>query len=87
MRLTPEELRACLNEIIGYFEIEYDILVQQVAHDLQENAGGFREVTVSSTNRRGRHFMCRVQCSAMAAVDGGRGAILLMEEVEPTKTS
>jgi hypothetical protein len=27
--------------------------------------------------------MCRVQCSAMAAIDGGRGAILLMEAVEP----
>jgi hypothetical protein len=31
VRLTPEEFRACLNEIIGYFEIEYDILVQQLA--------------------------------------------------------
>jgi hypothetical protein len=29
--------------------------------------------------------VCRVQCSAMAAVDGGRGAILLMEAVEPQK--
>jgi two-component system CheB/CheR fusion protein len=47
-----------------------------------KTASGFQEVTVSATNRRGRHFMCRVQCSAMAAIDGGRGAILLMEEVE-----
>jgi hypothetical protein len=39
-------------------------------------------VTVSATNRRGKRFMCRVQCSAMAAIDGGRGAILLMEAVE-----
>jgi two-component system, chemotaxis family, CheB/CheR fusion protein len=51
-----------------------------------KNADGFREVTVSSTNRRGKPFMCRVQCSAMTAVDGGRGAILLMEAVEPQKT-
>jgi two-component system CheB/CheR fusion protein len=48
-----------------------------------KTASGFQEVTVSATNRRGRHFMCRVQCSAMAAIDGGRGAILLMEAVEP----
>jgi two-component system, chemotaxis family, CheB/CheR fusion protein len=52
-----------------------------------KNAGGFREVTVNATNRRGKRFMCRVQCSAMAAVDGGGGAILLMESVEPQKTS
>jgi hypothetical protein len=31
VRLTPEELRLCLNEIVGYFEIEYDILLQQLA--------------------------------------------------------
>src|SRR5215470_3390526 len=31
VRLTPEEFRACLNEIVGYFEIEYDILVQQLS--------------------------------------------------------
>ena len=48
-----------------------------------KNANGFREVTVQATNRRGKRFLCRVQCSAMAAVDGGRGAILLMEAVEP----
>ncbi len=47
-----------------------------------KNASGFREVTVNATNRRGKRFTCRVQCSAMAAVDGGRGAILLMEAVE-----
>jgi two-component system CheB/CheR fusion protein len=52
-----------------------------------KNADGFREVTVDATNRRGKRFMCRVQCSAMAAIDGGRGAILLMEAVEPQKTS
>jgi two-component system, chemotaxis family, CheB/CheR fusion protein len=51
-----------------------------------KSANGFRQVTVSSTNRRGRRFMCRVQCSAMAVVDGGRGAILLMEAVELPKT-
>jgi len=50
-----------------------------------KSASGFRQVTVSSTNRRGKRFMCRVQCSAMAAVDGGRGAILLMEAVETQK--
>jgi two-component system, chemotaxis family, CheB/CheR fusion protein len=52
-----------------------------------KNADGFREVTVDATNRRGKRFVCRVQCSAMAAIDGGRGAILLMEAAEPQKTS
>jgi len=55
-------------------------------NEVIKTANGFREVTVDATNRRGKRFMCRVQCSAMAAVDGGRGAILLMEAVEPQKT-
>jgi len=50
-----------------------------------KTASGFREITVQSTNRRGKSFTCRVQCSAMAAINGGRGAILLMEAVEPQK--
>jgi hypothetical protein len=52
-----------------------------------KNINGFREVTVKATNRRGRRFMCRVQCSSMASVDGGRGAILLMEEAETQPAS
>ena len=55
-------------------------------NDAIKNAHGFREITVNSTNRRGKSFTCRVQVSAMAAVDGGRGAILLMDSVEPQKT-
>jgi two-component system CheB/CheR fusion protein len=55
-------------------------------NDAIKSANGFREVILDATNRRGKRFMCRVQCSAMAAVDGGRGAILLMEAVEPQKT-
>ena len=55
-------------------------------NDAIKSANGFREVTVNATNRRGKRFMCRVQCSAMATVDGGRGAILLMEAIEPQKT-
>jgi two-component system, chemotaxis family, CheB/CheR fusion protein len=51
-----------------------------------KNAHGFREITVNATNRRGKRFTCRVRVSAMASVDGGRGAILLMESVEPQKT-
>jgi hypothetical protein len=31
VRLSPEEFAVCLNAIVGYFEIEYDILVQQLA--------------------------------------------------------
>jgi hypothetical protein len=31
VRLSQEEFRMCLNEVVGYFEIEYDILLQQLA--------------------------------------------------------
>jgi two-component system, chemotaxis family, CheB/CheR fusion protein len=78
------------SETVGQRLLSLDIglPVSELAAPINEaikSASGFREVTVSSTNRRGRGFMCRVQCSAMAAVDGGRGAILLMEAVEPQK--
>ena len=43
---------------------------------------GFQEMTVQATNRRGKTFTCRVQCSAMGGLDGGRSVILLMEAVE-----
>jgi two-component system CheB/CheR fusion protein len=43
---------------------------------------GFQEMTVEATNRRGKTFTCRVQCSAMGGLDGGRSVILLMEAVE-----
>jgi two-component system CheB/CheR fusion protein len=67
--------------------LDIGLPVSQLVAPINEaikNANGFREVTVQATNRRGKRFLCRVQCSAMAAVDGGRGAILLMEAVEPT---
>jgi two-component system CheB/CheR fusion protein len=79
------------SETVGQPLLSLDIglpVIELVApiNEAIKSASGFREVTVSSTNRRGRGFMCRVQCSAMAAVDGGRGAILLMEAVEPQKS-
>jgi two-component system, chemotaxis family, CheB/CheR fusion protein len=43
---------------------------------------GFQELTVQATNRRGKTFTCRVQCTAMAGVEGSRNVILLMEAVE-----
>jgi two-component system CheB/CheR fusion protein len=43
---------------------------------------GFEELTVQATNRRGRSFTCRVQCTAMGGLDGARSVILLMEAVE-----
>jgi two-component system, chemotaxis family, CheB/CheR fusion protein len=47
------------------------------------NSGdGFQELTVQATNRRGKSFTCRVQCTAMGGSDGGRSVILLMEAVE-----
>ena len=79
------------NETVGQPLLALDIglpvgaLVGPI-NDAVKSAAGFREITVNATNRRGKSFICRVQCSAMAAVDGGRGAILLMEAVEPQKT-
>jgi two-component system, chemotaxis family, CheB/CheR fusion protein len=43
---------------------------------------GYQELTVQATNRRGKTFTCRVQCTAMGGMDGGRNVILLMEAVE-----
>jgi two-component system CheB/CheR fusion protein len=80
------------SETLGQPLLSLDIglPVAQLVAPIKEaikNANGFEEITVDATNRRGRRFVCRVQCSAMAAVDGGRGAILLMEAVEPKPTS
>jgi len=76
------------SETVGHPLLSLDIglPVSELLAPINEaikNTNGFREVTVQATNRRGRRFMCRVQCSAMASIDGGRGAILLMEEAEP----
>jgi len=76
------------SETVGQSLLSLDIglPVSELVAPINEaikNTNGFREVTVQATNRRGRRFMCRVQCSAMASIDGGRGAILLMEEAEP----
>jgi two-component system CheB/CheR fusion protein len=43
---------------------------------------GLQEMTVQATNRRGKSFTCRVQCTAVGGLDGGRSVILLMEAVE-----
>ena len=76
------------SETVGHPLLSLDIglPVDELVAPINEaikNINGFREVTVKATNRRGRRFTCRVQCSAMASVDGGGGAILLMEEAEP----
>ena len=44
---------------------------------------GLQELTVQATNRRGKSFACRVQCTAMGGTNGARSVILLMEAVEP----
>lgn len=44
---------------------------------------GMQEMTVRATNRRGKSFTCRVQCTAMGGLEGARSVILLMEAVEP----
>src|SRR5438034_7527690 len=47
------------------------------------NGNGHQSLTLAATNRRGKQFTCRVQCSGMAGAQGDRSVILLMEAVEP----
>jgi two-component system, chemotaxis family, CheB/CheR fusion protein len=47
------------------------------------NGDGYQELTVQATNRRGKTFTCKVQCTAVGGLDGGRSVILLMEAVAP----
>ena len=48
-----------------------------------DDGAGLQVIVVEATNRRGKRFTCRVQCSAMGALDGAHSVILLMEAVEP----
>ena len=77
------------NETIGQPLLGLDIglpldeLASPIKTCLNSN-GGLQELTVQATNRRGKRFTCRVQCTAMGGLDGDRSVILLMEAVEPT---
>ncbi len=48
---------------------------------------GRQEIRVPATNRRGRHFTCRLQCSAMPSANSAPGVIVLMEAVEEERPS
>jgi two-component system CheB/CheR fusion protein len=67
--------------------LDIGLPLAQLANPIKKclNGGdGFQEMTVQATNRRGKSFTCRVQCSAMGGYDGARNVILLMEAVEPS---
>jgi two-component system CheB/CheR fusion protein len=46
------------------------------------SGNGYQELTMQATNRRGKPFTCRVQCTATGGLDGSRSVILLMEAVD-----
>ena len=75
------------NETVGQPLLGLDIglPLAELANPLKKclNGGdGFQELTVQATNRRGKSFTCRVQCTAIGGLDGARSVILLMEAVE-----
>jgi two-component system, chemotaxis family, CheB/CheR fusion protein len=75
------------NETVGQPLLGLDIglPLAELATPLKKclNGGdGFQELTVQATNRRGKSFTCRVQCTAMGGLDGAQSVILLMEAVE-----
>jgi two-component system CheB/CheR fusion protein len=65
--------------------LDIGLPVAELANPIKKclnGSDGFEELTVQATNRRGKSFTCRVQCTAMGGPDGGRSVILLMEAVE-----
>jgi two-component system CheB/CheR fusion protein len=65
--------------------LDIGLPVAELANPIKKclnGSDGFEELTVQATNRRGKRFTCRVQCTAMGGLDGARSVILLMEAVE-----
>jgi two-component system, chemotaxis family, CheB/CheR fusion protein len=74
-------------EVIGkpLLGLDIGLPMAEVAGPLRaavSSANGKREIRVAATNRRGKHFVCRLQAAPMAGGDGSRNAILLMEVAE-----
>jgi two-component system CheB/CheR fusion protein len=65
--------------------LDIGLPLAQLANPIKKclnGSDGFEEMTVQATNRRGKSFMCRVQCTAVGGLDGARSVILLMEAVD-----
>jgi len=65
--------------------LDIGLPLAQLANPIKKclnGSDGFHEMTVQATNRRGKSFTCRVQCTAMGGLEGARSVILLMEAVE-----
>ena len=76
------------NETIGQPVLGLDIglPLNELASPIKKclsSGNGYQELTVQATNRRGKSFTCRVQCTAMGGFDGARNVILMMQAVEP----
>jgi two-component system CheB/CheR fusion protein len=80
-------------EAIGQSLLTLDIGLPmgELAQPLRERArgqDGRLDVRIGATNRKGRHFTCRVQASVMSGTGMGPGVIVLMEPLsEPTQSS
>jgi two-component system, chemotaxis family, CheB/CheR fusion protein len=75
------------NETIGQPVLGLDIglPLSELATPIKKclaSGDGYQELTVQATNRRGKSFTCRVQCTAMGGLDAARSVILLMESVD-----
>ena len=76
-------------EVIGepFLTLDIGLPVEKVTGSIRDCIAGSEShgnEVVEAVNRRGRHIRCRVMCSAlMGAGRAGRGAILLMEEIQP----
>ena len=77
-------------EVIGkpLLGLDIGLPMEEIAQPIRASvsgANGRQELKVPATNRRGKHFLCRLQAAPMAGSDGARSAIILMEAVpEPT---
>ena len=78
-------------EVLGepFLTLDIGLPVERLAAAIRECIAGsdsYEGVSLESVNRRGRHIRCRVLCSALLGAGRARqGAILLMEEIPPTR--
>jgi len=77
-------------ETVGQALLDLDIglpvaeLVDPIQKALNGPDGNV-SLSLRATNRRGKRFICRVQCTAMASAEGAPSVIVMMEALAPTR--
>ena len=77
-------------ETVGHALVDLDIglpvaeLVEPIQKALNGPDGNV-SLSLRATNRRGKRFICRVQCTAMASAEGAPSVIVMMEALAPTR--